>query len=177
MKYAVDYIQRISRCSCLCCEPPGFLTLLDILKQPISFSPHHLRGNECHRIEIGSLSLHWSYIISNVYVTLVCRSTPPHSQHTPPPPQFENVASQVCQCENKLDVKDHLMFVIELSLAFCWRSCVSAASCKTACQLTACFLVACARKVLRVLLTLCIKALALHRAPPAGPPLFARAFM
>lgn len=63
-------LQYTSLCSCLCCVRPGALTLLDILKsrRSISFSSHHLKGNECHFIEIGSLSLHWSNIISDVYV-------------------------------------------------------------------------------------------------------------
>lgn len=62
-------LQYISLCSCLCCVLPGALTLLGILKsrQPISSSSHHLKGNECHLIEIGSLSLHWSNI-ADVYV-------------------------------------------------------------------------------------------------------------
>lgn len=63
-------LQYISPCTCLCCVLPGALTLLDILKsrQPISSSSHHLKGNECHLIEIGSLSLQRSNIISDVYL-------------------------------------------------------------------------------------------------------------
>lgn len=84
------------------------------------------------------MSPHWNwlpFIASELYhFKCLCDSCVPllphaprtaTTPHTPPPPsQFENVASQVCQCENKFDVKDHLMFVIELSLTFCQRSCV-----------------------------------------------------
>lgn len=94
--------QYISLRSCLCCELPGALTLLGILKsrQPISSSSHHLKGNECHLIEIGSLSLHWNNI-ADVYVLFGAPFSLPH---------FENALHWPLITLWSLNAKIHLMF-------------------------------------------------------------------
>lgn len=91
MQIAAISVQRFEKCSLQCTSPCsrlcrvllGALTLLDILKSrhPISSSSHHLKGNECHLIEIGSLSLQRSNIISDASVLFVAAF---------PLPQFEN---------------------------------------------------------------------------------------
>lgn len=68
------------------CVPPGALTQLDILKirQSISSSSQHLKGNECHLIEIGSLSWQRRNIISDVCLLFgAAFSSPTFRKHTP----------------------------------------------------------------------------------------------
>ncbi len=150
-------LQYIAPCTCLCCLLPGALTLLDILKsrQPISSSSHHLKGNECHLIEIGSLSLQRSNIISDVYLlfgaafsfhTLSCAGLwlPPGFLMQKYFLCFQSISCACCKFSVRIS---HVRWLV--------------------CQLTGCFTVTCVRvKVLTMLLTLSSKPKLSSEPPP-----------
>lgn len=171
MQIATISVWCFEKCSrlqrmCPCCVLPRALTLFDILKsrQPISCSSHHLKGNECHLIEIGSLSPQRSNIISHVLFAATCSFTPVLKMH------WTTLAMyylKVSSCKNAFSVSETVLgtrYICIRVSKFLERQLV--------CQLTGCYVVTCVRvKMLTVLLTLSSKPLAFLWTPSTLRPL------